>query len=115
MHMDIGLSGRSSVIPLTLKKDGTVSSRGTSGAGREDFAHLTSFVNKRIRHAAGQILEGNINIRPFEMDGRTGCDYCPYQSVCGFDLKIPGYGYDRKEKLEEEDIWNNIRKEEVRE
>lgn len=115
MHMDIGLNGKSSVIPLTLKKDGTVSSRGTSGAGREDFAHLTSFVNERIRHAAGQILAGDINVMPFELDGRTGCDYCPYRSVCGFDLKIPGYGYDRKEKLKEEDIWNQIRRENLKE
>lgn len=114
MHMDVGLKGKSSVIPLTLKKDGNVSRKGTSGAGREDFFHLTSFVNEQIRHMAGQILEGDIDVRPFELKGKTGCDYCPYRSVCGFDLKIPGYGYDRKEKLREEDIWNQIRKDELK-
>ncbi len=111
MHMDIGLSGKSSVIPLTLKKDGTVSKKGTSGAGREDFACLTAFVNDRIEEAAGRILEGDIDVRPFELDGRTGCDYCPYQSVCGFDLKVPGYEYDRQDKLKEDDLWGRIRRE----
>ena len=23
----------------------------------------------------------------------TGCDYCKYRHICGFDVKIPGYGY----------------------
>ena len=23
----------------------------------------------------------------------SGCDYCPYRHVCGFDVKIPGYEY----------------------
>jgi ATP-dependent helicase/nuclease subunit B len=110
-HMDVGLSGKSDVIPLTLKKDGTVSSRGTTGAGREDFSNLSTFVNTRIRKAAEEILKGNINVRPYELDGNTGCDYCAYRSVCGFDVKIPGYTYDRKEKLSPEDIWGSIRQE----
>ena len=109
-QMDVTLDGKSSVIPLTLKKDGTVSSRGTSGAGREDFARLTEFVKLRIAQSASQILKGDIRVRPFDLEGRTGCDYCPYKSVCGFDLKIPGYAYHREERLNEEALWTDIRR-----
>lgn len=110
-QMDVGLQGKSEVIPLTLKKDGTVSKRGTSGATRIDFHALTSFVNRKICAAAEQILEGDINIRPYQMETRTGCDYCPYHSVCGFDPKIEGYRYQKNKKLQEEEIWSDIYRE----
>ena len=110
-QMDVGLQGKSEVIPLTLKKDGTVSKRGTSGAARVDFHALTSFVNKKICAAAEQILEGDIDIRPYQMEMKTGCDYCPYHSVCGFDPKIEGYHYQRNRKLQEEEIWQHIYRE----
>ena len=109
MHMDLGLSGKSSVIPLTLKKDGSVSSRGTSGAGEEDFAFLNRFVNEKIRSAAQDILQGDISVNPFELENRTGCDYCPYGSVCGFDPKIAGYAFHRETYLKEDEIWTKIR------
>lgn len=109
MHMDMGLSGKSSVIPLTLKKDGSVSSRGTSGAGEEDFAFLNRFVNEKIRSAAQDILQGDISVNPFELENRTGCDYCPYGSVCGFDPKIAGYAFHRENYLKEDEIWTKIR------
>ena len=110
-QMDVGLQGKSEVIPLTLKKDGTVSKRGTSGATRIDFHALTSFVNRKICATAEQILEGDIDIHPYQMETRTGCDYCPYHSVCGFDPKIEGYRYQKNKKLQEEEIWSDIYRE----
>ena len=110
-QMDVGLHGKSEVIPLTLKKDGTVSKRGTSGATRIDFHALTSFVNRKICAAAEQIMDGDINIRPYQMETRTGCDYCPYHSVCGFDPKIDGFCYEKNKKLQEEEIWSSIYRE----
>ena len=90
-QMDVGLQGKSEVIPLTLNKDGSVSKRGTSGAAPVDFTALTAFVNRKICGAAEQILKGDIDIRPYQMESKTGCDHCPYHSVCGFDPKVEGY------------------------
>ena len=33
------------------------------------------------------------NLKPYKKGETTGCTYCPYQGICGFDLKIPGYGF----------------------
>ena len=30
---------------------------------------------------------------PYKRGQESGCDYCPYRQVCGFDVKIPGYEY----------------------
>jgi ATP-dependent helicase/nuclease subunit B len=27
------------------------------------------------------------------MENKSGCDYCPYHTVCGFDTRIAGYEY----------------------
>ena len=62
-QMDVGLQGKSEVIPLTLNKDGSVSKRGTSGAAPVDFTALDSFwlIGKSCG-AAEQILKGDIDI-----------------------------------------------------
>ena len=39
--------------------------------------------------------------RSYELGGKTGCDYCPYQGICGFDKKIPGYEYRKLSKLKD--------------
>lgn len=113
LHMDAKISGKSDVLPLSVKKDGTVSSRGTSGAGQEDFARLMEFAGERVRKAASEMLSGDIRVEPFELNGRTGCDYCPYRSVCGFDVKVAGYSYRKEEKLTDEELWERIRKKEA--
>ncbi len=39
---------------------------------------------------------------------RTGCDYCPYHAVCGFDRKTAGFGYRKLKTLKPEEIWKEI-------
>ena len=46
-QMDVGLAGRSEVLPLTLKTDGTPAKKGTSGAGRRDFQAI--LISDRFR------------------------------------------------------------------
>ena len=40
--------------------------------------------------------------------GRTGCDYCAYRAICGFDTRIEGYEYRRLEKYSKEDVLEKI-------
>ena len=47
-------------------------------------------------------------MRPMKQGNRTGCDYCPYHAVCGFDRKTAGYGYRKLKKLKPEEIWKEI-------
>ena len=45
---------------------------------------------------------------PYQMEKREACTYCPYKGVCGFDQRIPGYGYRRLQKLEERELWERM-------
>ena len=47
------------------------------------------------------MMQGEIAVNPYELDGNTPCGYCPYQSVCGFDEKISGYAYRRLPKFDQ--------------
>lgn len=94
----------SSVVPVSLNKDGSVSK--TSGtASEKQFDTMQSYVNYKIRSIGRSILDGEVGTAPYELGNRNACQYCPYQSVCGFDEKIGGYHYRRLAALKPEDIW----------
>ena len=61
----------------------------------------------------GEILDGNVAVNPYKQGNRTACDYCPYHSVCGFDLKTDGYGFRRFRPMKAEEIWKEIDPEEA--
>lgn len=93
--LDTGLtSGSSDVIPVSLKKDGTLAARGTHAYTGEEFEQLREDVRQVICDLAREILDGSTALTPVRLDAqRTACDYCPYKNVCGFDPKSPGYEY----------------------
>ena len=96
-----GRTSSSVVIPASIRKDGSLS-KTSSAVTREDFQVLGEFVEKKIKNLGGEIAGGAFPIYPFrKADGSSGCDYCPYHSVCGMDLKLPGFGF--RKLLEEKD------------
>lgn len=109
-HMDRELPEKrtSDVIPISLNQDLSVSRRGAQTASTENFEKLSAYVQEQIRQAADAILAGEIDVNPYRLGDQTGCDYCEYRSVCGFDGRMPGYGYRAEEKLKDEEIWEKI-------
>lgn len=109
--MDTEFSGSSAVIPVALKADG--SPKATSKmASTEDFYTMEEHVNHTIVEAGRRILAGDVSIHPYELVNRTGCDYCPYHTVCGFDTRIPGYEYRKLEVFDKADeILSKMREE----
>ena len=92
-HLDRYVSGKSDVIPLKLKKDGEPGA-GSSVYSAEGFKELTREVTDAVCRLAEDILDGKAEANPAAWkDNKTACDYCPYRSVCGFDLSIEGYNY----------------------
>ena len=77
----------------------------------EDFGIISEFANRQVRKVGKQILEGQAEVAPYQLGNDTGCKFCPYHAVCGFDEKIPGYEYRELEKLEAEDAMNRMREE----
>lgn len=98
--MDTDFSGSSAVIPVALKTDGSLKATSKT-ASTYDFRTMSEYVNRTVTAAGRKILDGDVSVQPYELSGRTGCDYCPYHTVCGFDTRIPGFSYRRLEKFDD--------------
>lgn len=106
-HLDREIVKESDVIPVAIK-DGYVQESRSSVASTRRFEDLGRFVNRKLKEAGMDILQGNVELKPCKQGDRTACDYCPYHAVCGFDTKTAGYGYRRLKGLGPEDIWAEI-------
>ena len=106
--MDDEFETKSDVIPITIKKSGDLSESQSKVASTEEFDVLSRYVNQQIEEAGKEIYNGNVQINPY-VDGQTGsCTYCPYKSICGFDLKIAGFEERRFKKLERKEIFEKM-------
>ena len=81
------------------------------------------YLEASIKSIGEEICGGNDEIAPYVRGGRSGCDFCPYRPVCGYDaqfmakereltplkhsdamakiLEKTGYGKNRKKPTEE--------------
>jgi len=110
-HLDREIIKESDVIPVAMK-DGLIQESRSSVAGGDRFKHLSGFVNKSLKAMGEEILDGNTAVNPYKQGQRTACDYCPYHSICGFDLKTSGFGYRKFKSMKAEAIWAEIEAEE---
>ena len=109
--MDADFSGNSTVIPVALKADGTLKATSKT-ASTEAFHVMSDFVNRAALNAGRRIMDGDVSVQPYELSGHSGCDYCPYHSICGFDVRMPGFDYRRLERFDRADaILEQMRKE----
>ena len=92
--LDTGIAGKSDVIPLSIKKDGSISGKSPHVFSTEGFKALSREVTDVVCKLAEGILDGNAAAEPAVWDkDKEACTYCPYKEVCGFDLSIDGYRY----------------------
>lgn len=106
--MDTTMGSASHIIPVKLKKDGSLSAV-SKALSEQAFSNLGAYTRKKVRELGSEMMEGNTAAEPYLQEKKSGCDYCGYRSVCGFDEKIPGYGYRRLEKtMKDEEILKKI-------
>ncbi len=105
IRMDRGLAegGTSEVVPVSLNRDGSVSKKSKNAVSPEAFDELMQYVRVIMDDAACRMTEGIIEVNPYRMKDRTGCDHCRYRGVCGFDLRIPGVAFREERLLPDED------------
>ena len=96
--------GTSKLIPAGITKSGDISEKTTSGVNKEEFKILQDYIYKTIKEIAKEILKGNINIKPYNKDGKKPCNYCPYKAVCRFDTRTKGNKYNYIGKLSNDDV-----------
>jgi len=98
---------KSDIIPVETNKDGYLTKR-SSIADISQLKAMESFVNDTVHQFGRTILDGNTDIKPYQLGKRSACDYCAYRSVCGFDIRLDGYKYRNLHALSNEDVWHKI-------
>ncbi len=107
-HLDRNIKGESLAVPVKLKKDNSISGTSKTVTG-EEFRTMAAYAREQVEKIHGRILDGDVRIRPYRQDQKSGCDYCAYRHICGFDLDIPGYGYRNIEKLDKPEALGKMR------
>lgn len=105
-RLDDNFTGSSDVIPVARTKTGFA--RYSKTLSGEEFSEVLEFAEEKRRELKREMNEGNVDAFPYEMGQQTGCDYCEYRDICGFDETIPGYEYRRLGKLSKEEVLEKI-------
>lgn len=109
-HMDQHPEMPPKVLPVTLKKDGSLSAL-SSAAPPENFEILSWHVKRRTRQLGERIFSGDISVHPYRYGQKKACDYCSFKAICGFDPSFEGFDWHRLRKMKKDEIWQMIRKE----
>ena len=111
-RLDQSMPGRSQVLPIAYNKDGSLRA-GSPVASGDQFAALSRYVNRKIRKIGSEVLDGRMDVNPYELKGKTACDYCAYSGVCGLDSKTEGFHRRRLPVFGDDEIWKRIEEEEL--
>ena len=109
-HLDHTGSKDSLVVPVKYNKDGSLA-KSSKTVSEADFQLIMNHALKKVEEIHGEIQAGTAKASPYRRGDETGCDYCKYKHVCGFDVKVPGYEYRDIETMKQEDILMLMRKE----
>ncbi len=76
-----------------IKNKSEVFTDASINLSEEVFKALISDTKERMISDADRILEGDIEIKPYKYGNKTGCDYCDFSHICGFDKNKKGFSY----------------------
>lgn len=108
--LDTDFETKSDIIPVAKKKDGSYTAASTV-LKEEDFSTISRFMNQKIKEIGRSILDGDIELNPYEQGNQRACTYCQFASVCGFDSKIPGLLPRKLEELSQTEALERITQE----
>ena len=104
--------GYSDVVPAYIDKYGELSPKSSSIATKEEFEKLQKVVKKTIKDISKEILCGNIDIKPYSYRKKNGCTYCPYKSICMFNINCKDNDYNYIKQKSNEQIMFELMEEE---
>ncbi len=97
-HLDRHMEGESSAVPVKYNRNGSLA-KSSKAVPEEEFLLMMRHAVRKTQKSHREILQGKVEAVPYRKGLESGCDYCRYRHVCGFDVKIPGYHYRELEKL----------------
>ena len=105
LSMDQEFEKKSNVIPLEYVKSREEYKNGFS---QEQFETLSEYVNHNIVQTGNKIFAGNVEISPSMQKDQSGCDYCPYAAICGFDRKIAGFEERKLKNIDAKQVFEQM-------
>lgn len=106
--MDTSLdTGRSDIVPVGFKKDGSFYSD-SKLADETTFAGLQRHMDRLIRQAGLHLTSGTIELNPYENEKGTACTFCSFKSVCQFDPILAENNFRRLSALKEKEALDKI-------
>ncbi|MCR5715455.1 MAG: PD-(D/E)XK nuclease family protein [Lachnospiraceae bacterium] len=111
-HYEHDLTEAGKVLPLRRKKDGSWYQNDLL-IKEHDLRLMMSYNDRMIRKLSEEIMSGKIPHDPYEAEKSDACKYCPYQAICGYDAKIPGYQKRTLSKEDRELFLQKLREEEA--
>jgi ATP-dependent helicase/nuclease subunit B len=106
-HMEHNLSGSSNLIPVGRNRDGSLS-KNSKALQPEEFQEFLAYAKLEEQDLKQEITDGNAEAAPYRLGNATGCDYCDYRAVCGFDIGLDGYEYRDLERYSREEVLKKI-------
>lgn len=106
--LDDSQKGRSQVIPVEYKADGSLSSR-SSVMDTEHIQLLLDYSRKKAGELGERIIAGEVTMNPGKTNQTDACTYCEFRQVCAFEEKIPGFEKRELGEESEEELWSRIR------
>lgn len=108
----LAASVKSVKIPVETDKEGRYSKR-SKVADSAMFTAISDYVYEKLKAESEEILAGAAEIAPYKCKKKTGCDYCSYKAVCGFDKKNGGT-YRVLTPLSDEEVLAKLRERKTR-
>lgn len=99
---DKEMEKKSTVIPVSLNKDGSFS-RASSVASTDQMEWISEFVTNKVSELGREIVEGHVEVNPYADGAVTACDYCRFAGICGFDSGITGFHHHQLKKYSREE------------
>ncbi|MGN1266807.1 MAG: PD-(D/E)XK nuclease family protein [Dorea sp.] len=101
-HLDHCQEGESLAVPVKYNKNGSLA-KSSKAVSQEEFYLMMEHALRKLSDIRENILDGEIAALPYRRGQESGCDYCKYRHVCGFDVKVPGYEYRDIGKMSKEE------------
>ncbi|MCP8615538.1 helicase-exonuclease AddAB subunit AddB [Salirhabdus salicampi] len=110
MDMDLA-TGASDIVPVGLKKDGSFR-KGSKTIEQALFNRLNQYVRQLMTSAGTEIVNGKVDLNPFQQDQQTACTFCSFKSLCQFDATLEENEFRILKKREDEDILQELEEKE---
>lgn len=102
-------SGTSKLVPAGITTKGEINKRNTSGVSKEEFKILQDYIDHIIKQISKEILSGKIDVKPYRRRKKNFCEYCNYQTICGFNTKQNNNVYHYIEKKSKDDVLQKMK------